>query len=58
MDKKSPGTFVYKSTPEDHEYYAIAARKNSQELIKNFNEFLKNGILLGKYEKVLRKYFN
>lgn len=58
MDKKSPGTFVYKSTPEDHEYYAIAARKNSQELIQNFNEFLKKWHSSGKYEKVLRKYFN
>ncbi|MGY3803760.1 substrate-binding periplasmic protein [Pigmentibacter ruber] len=58
VEKKNPNQLNYKLTPEDHELYGIVSRKNNQELINNFNKFLDKWKSSGKYEKILKKYFN
>ncbi|WGL59060.1 ABC transporter substrate-binding protein [Pigmentibacter sp. JX0631] len=58
IEKKNPNQFLFKLTPEDHEMYGIAARKNNKDLINSFNLFLDKWKNSGKYEKTLKKYFN
>ena len=57
MDKKFSGIFVYKPTDSNDEHFGVAARLADKELVKKFNEFLKEWKSSGKYDKEFEKYF-